>query len=97
MLCKEDLYLFYVLFQATAVDVKSTVSETAGHVIDHEVQMNHQMQGLQFAMIQVRLLKPIAGFAGYNTEMRELASVISRVLPEVCFNHVTCTIGHLHA
>ena len=32
---------------------------------------------------QVRLLKPIAGFAGYNSEMRELASVISRVLPVV--------------
>ena len=28
---------------------------------------------------QDRLLKPIAGFAGYNSEMRELAAVISRV------------------
>ncbi|XP_065911873.1 katanin p60 ATPase-containing subunit A-like 2 [Dysidea avara] len=27
---------------------------------------------------EVRLLKPIAGFAGYNSEMRELAAVISR-------------------
>ena len=29
--------------------------------------------------IQDRLLKPLAGFAGYSSEMRELAGVISRV------------------
>jgi len=48
--------------------------------------------------MQVRLLKPIAGFAGYNTEMRELASVISRVLPVIHFNYIQYyTIGHLYA
>ena len=29
--------------------------------------------------MQERLLKPVAGFAGYSSEMRELAAVISRV------------------
>lgn len=32
-------------------------------------------------VLKVRLLKPLAGFAGYNNEMRELAAVISRVSP----------------
>ena len=30
-------------------------------------------------IMQERLLKPVAGFAGYSSEMRELAAVISRV------------------
>lgn len=60
------------------VDARPTVNET-DHVIDHEVLFNHHNTGCTVAYIQVRLLKPIAGFAGYNTEIRELASVISRV------------------
>ena len=41
---------------------------------------------------QDRLMKPIAGFAGYNSEMRELAAVISRVCP-LCLSVSSPGIG----
>ena len=42
---RELLYFLHCFFQTAAVDVKSTVNEI-DHTIDHEVQLNHQAQGL---------------------------------------------------
>jgi hypothetical protein len=41
--------------------------------------MNEIFYSIELFFIKDRLMKPLAGYIGYNSEWRELAQVISRV------------------
>lgn len=46
---------------------------------------------LQYVVLQERLLKPLSGFSGISGEMKELASIISRV--NKYYTHLNIYIG----
>ena len=50
---------------------------------------------IRICLFQDRLLKPLGGYVGYNSEWRELAQIINRVSPQSnsvvilhCLNHL---------
>ena len=62
------------LLQQAIADASADIPDTQVLVIG-----SSGCRSITCSWLQERLLKPIAGFTGYSSEMRELAAVISRV------------------